>query len=286
MTDENVSRLEAPALPAAKRLQLPAFFLLTLIVSWAIWVPLALAKVNGSGTASAAGSPVNLLAVWGPGIAAIVLSLAAGGGRAVRALFRPIRLWRVGPIWYLFALLYPAAVKLAAYGVDRALGRDYTLTFLPLAHFFTPQQAAIMVPAAFISAIPNTLGEELGWRGFALPRLQRSFGALVAAILLGIFWGVWHVPMWMMTSGTFGAHEIAALAGIVGASILFAWLYNGTGGSLLLAWLFHFSMTSTGYAISAAPTWTDEILGWLVVAAVVAVAGPRQLSRKGERHVA
>jgi membrane protease YdiL (CAAX protease family) len=262
-----------------KRVQLPLFFLFSLIISWAIWIPLAAIKMSNPAAVAATGSPVNILAVWGPGLSAMILSLLIAGKAGLRTLFRPIRIWRVGALWYLFVLLYPAALKLAAYGIDTALGRSYRLTFMPITHYFSPQQAMIMVPAAFIAAVPNALGEELGWRGFALPRLQEKLNALGASVVLGILWGIWHIPMWVMTSGTTGIHELASMLNIAGAAILFTWVYNGTRGSLLLAWLFHFSMTVTGYSLSRIPTATDEIAGWFVIVLVVLVAGPRRLGR-------
>ena len=262
-----------------KRFQLPLFFLFSFVIAWAIWIPQAIVKLSNPEAAAAAGSPINGLAVWGPGLSAIILSLLIAGKEGLRNLLHPLRMWRVGALWYLAVLLYPAALKLAAYGIDMALGRSYELVVMPIAHYFNPQQAVVMVPAVFIAAAPNTLGEELGWRGFALPRLQEKFNALGASIILGLLWGIWHFPMWVAASGGFGIQELVYMLNIAGNAILFTWVYNRTRGSLLPVWLFHFSMTVTGYLLSKIPTATDEIIGWFVVVIVVLAAGPRRLGR-------
>ena len=261
------------------RCQLPLFFLFSLIISWAVWVPQAVVKMSNPAAAAATGSPMNVLAVWGPGLSAIILSLLIAGKAGFRWLFRPVLIWRVGAFWYFLVLLYPAALKLAAYGIDMVLGRSYELVFLPIRLYFSPQQAIVMVPAVFIAAVPNALGEELGWRGFALPRLQEKLNALGASIILGLFWGIWHLPMWVSTTGTIGMHELAMMLNIVGLAILFTWVYNRTSGSVLLVWLFHFSITVTGYSLSKIPTATDEIMSWFVIVLVVLMAGPRRLWR-------
>ena len=261
-----------------KRFELPLFFLLSLLISWAVWIPEAAATLGGREATAASGGPLGLLAVWGPGLSAIVLSLLMAGKAGTRELFRPIRRWRVGIQWYLLVLFYPAAIWLMACVVDAVLGRSYELTFMPILTYFGPEQA-VMVPIALISVLPNTLGEELGWRGFALPKLQARYNALISSIILGLFWGVWHIPLWIALGRTGVTLPIDAVA-TVGAAILYTWVYNSTGGSLLLVWLFHFAMTATGYFLAQIPTFTDDILGWCIVVLVVIIAGPVHLSRK------
>jgi membrane protease YdiL (CAAX protease family) len=258
-----------------KRFQLPLFFLLSLIISWAVWIPEAAATL-GNRDVVAGGGPLDALAVWGPGLAAILLSLLTAGKAGSRALFRPIRRWRIGIQWYLFVLLYPAAIWLVARAIDGVFGQSYELTFMPILTYFGPEQA-IMVPIALVFALPNTLGEELGWRGFALPRLQAKYNALVSSIILGLFWGFWHIPLWV----AFGQTELPLVTNVVAMvqlAILCTWVYNSTGGSLLLAWLFHFAMTVTQYFLAPIPTLTDDILGWGIAVLVVIIAGATHLS--------
>jgi membrane protease YdiL (CAAX protease family) len=261
-----------------KRFRLPLFFLLCLVISWPIWIAKAVAFLD-SGKVVLTGGPLDALAVWAPGLAAILLSLLAGGRPGIGALLRPIRRWRVGIHWYLFVLLWPAALWFATLAIDTVLGRSYEPRFLPILDYFGPDQAVIMVPLALVFAFPNTLGEELGWRGFALPGLQAKLSALASSVILGAFWGLWHVPFWVGLGKT-GMALLVPVVTMVGNAILYTWVYNSTGGSLLLAWLFHLSMTVTQYLLAATPTLTDDLLTWAVALVVILLTGPKHLSRR------
>jgi membrane protease YdiL (CAAX protease family) len=263
-----------------KRSQLLLFSLLCLVIAWAIWIPQAVTKLSNPQTSFAGGSPLNLLAVWAPALSAILLSRVKQGKAGLQALFHPIRRWRVGIQWYLFILLYPAAIWFLARAIDAVLGRAFEFT-IPILTFFPPEQAH-MVAVALVFAFPNTLGEELGWRGFALPRLQTKYNALVSSIMLGLFWAVWHIPMWI-ANDVMGLDLLISVVTITTYAIIFTWVYNNTGGSVLLAWLFHASMTITQYFLQIPLTLTDDILRWGVAILVVIIAGSTHLSRKQER---
>jgi membrane protease YdiL (CAAX protease family) len=263
-----------------KRFHLPLFFLLCLIISWAIWVPQALARLSDPQTPFAGGSPWNLLAVWAPGLSAILVSRVMAGKAGPGALFRPVRRQRIGIGWYLFVLLYPAAVWLLARAVDALLGRSFEFT-IPLLTYFSAEQS-YMVVVALVCAFPNTLGEELGWRGFALPRLQARHNALVSSLILGLFWAFWHIPMWI-AGGMMGQDLLRSGVTIATVAIIFTWVYNNTGGSLLLAWLFHTSITITQYLLETPLTLTDDILRWGFAILIVVVAGSTHLSRGQDR---
>ena len=260
-----------------KRSPLPLFFLLSLIISWAIWVPQAAVTLGITESAIPPESPLMLLSVWGPGLAAIIVALLMAGKAGLRKLFHPIRYRRVGIQWYLLVLFYPAVIWLVGRAIDTLFGQSYELT-IPILTHFGPEQA-MMVPVALLSAFPNTLGEELGWRGFALPKLQAKYNALVSSIILGLFWGFWHIPLWI-GYGQMGLPLLVDVLTTVASAILFTWVYNNTSGSLLLAWLFHWAMTITQYFLAPLPTLTDDILRWSIVVLVVIIARPAHLSQK------
>jgi membrane protease YdiL (CAAX protease family) len=264
-----------------RRFQLPLFFLLCLIISWAVWIPQAVTKLSNPQTPFAGGSPLNMLAVWAPALSAILLSRVTEGKAGLQALSHPVRRWRVGIQWYLFILLYPAAIWFLARAIDTAFGRSFEFT-IPILTYFPPEQT-YMVAVALVSAFPNTLGEELGWRGFALPRLQAKYNALVSSITLGFFWAVWHVPMWI-ANDIMGLGLLRSVVTITMYAIIFTWVYNNTGGSVLLAWLFHASATITQYTLQIPLTLTGDIVRWGVAILVVVIAGSAHLSRKGERY--
>ena len=263
-----------------KRLQLPLFFLISFIISWAIWIPQAITTLGICKSAISVESPLNLIAVWGPGLAAIILSVLAESKGGIKKLFHPIKYWRVGIHWYIFVLFYPIGKWLAAYFTDTLLGQSYILGSSPIQSFFDLPEQAIMIPVAVVSTFLNTLGEEVGWRGFALPKLQVKYTAFVSTVIIGLFWGFWHIPMWIaqgyMDLSLFPV--ITKTFSIVPLAIIFTWVYNSTKGSLLLVWLFHVSITITGYFVPSLPTTNEEILSWAVAIIIVIAAGSTNLS--------
>jgi membrane protease YdiL (CAAX protease family) len=263
-----------------ERFQLPLFFVMSL-ASWVIWIPQAAVALGIRESAIPLDSPANALTVWGPGVAAIVVTLLTVGRGGVRRLFRPIRRWRVGIQWYIFVLLFPVGKWLVAYVLDVLLGQSYELGVSPILSVFGPEQA-IMLPIAVVFAFPNTLGEELGWRGFALPKLQAKSSALVSSVIIGLFWGLWHVPTWVAqgVSDLSTLPLFAEVVSMVPVAILFTWVYNSTKGSLLLVWLFHASMAITGYFVPLLPTVTEKILLWLVAILVVVLARSTRFHRQ------
>jgi len=254
-------------------LEVACFFLLSLL-AWAVSVPQALHRLGALDWTVPLRSPLNLLIVWAPGLAAIALSLHIGRGKGVAGLFAPIATWRVPLVWYAFAALYHPAAWLAALGIDRLGGRSYELGGVPLFEALGTS-AASLAPAALVLTLPNALGEELGWRGFALGRLQRLGGPLAASVILGLFWGLWHVPMWIAQRAAAPAWLPIGLMAVnlVPTTVLFTLLFNHTRGSLLLACLFHASATLKGYLLPRLPTLTETVLLWLVAAVAVAAGG-------------
>ncbi len=265
------------------RSQLILFFGLSL-ASWVIWIPQALARLGHGIPAIPLNSPLNALAVWAPGLAALIVCTLVGGRAGVRGLLRPLRYWRVGRGWYAFAVVFPTVQWLAALGIDRLLGRTYDLRPSPVLAALGPQAAALL-PVVTLVALPNALGEELGWRGFALPRLQTRYSALVASIIIGLFWGLWHVPAWIAQKQMApGAPAVfLQVTSTIPAAILFTWVYNNTGGSLPPVWVFHASIVITGYFAPALPTHTHSVLSWAMAIAVIVTTGPAHFSRRAIR---
>ncbi len=252
-----------------RNFQVPVFFGLSLF-AWVIWGLQAGYRYGYLAWAPSLQSPVNALTVWSPGLAAIALTWFLTGKRAVADLFRPLLQWRVPFRWYVLALLFEPAKWCLAYGLDKILGGNYQLGEIPLLKTFGGA-AAFMVPVALVFTLPNSLGEELGWRGFALPKLQQACGALPASILIGLYWGGWHVPMWLTWSkaGLSWLSLFIMVCNLVPVATLFTLLYNRTGGSLLLVCLFHASMASKGYLMPSLPTLTETFILW--GAAIMAV---------------
>jgi membrane protease YdiL (CAAX protease family) len=162
----------------------------------------------------------------GPTLVAVIFSAISGGRTGVRALFAR----RGRPDWYFYAIALfhvMAAHLVGTFGLVM-MGR-YTaqhLFYLPL----LPEQMAIAVVAP--------LGEEYGWRGYALPRLQSAMKPLTASLVIGVVWTLWHLPTAFMPGATIG-HLFLTLPAMLAGSVLYTWMYNATGGSMRIAVLAH-----------------------------------------------
>lgn len=168
------------------------------------------------------------LAVFSPTIAAVLASRAEAGREGSRAFFRQLRAWPKSPLWYALALTLPGLLFTAARAVYALLPGNHGGPWL-----YLPTEAQHVVGMLVVP-----VGEELGWRGFALPRLQRRYGPAKASALLGALWGLWHVPMFL-ASGASTTALLLLVPYFLGGSALFTWFYNRTGGSLPLAILLH-----------------------------------------------
>ena len=197
------------------------------ITSLALLAPVlaAVGVLAGEPTDYFAGAPI---AIFGPTIAATWASAREGGRARVRALFSGLTAWRVRPRWYLLALSLPTLAYLpfrAAYELVPGVA--------PQPWLWLPGE-----PQYLIAAIMLPIGEEIGWRGYALPRLIARHGPVRASLRLGLLWALWHVPM-LVSAGDSVSEMLIMLPYFLAGSILFTWLHQRTGGSLLLAVVLH-----------------------------------------------
>lgn len=235
------------------------FFLLTFAVTWACFF--------GSPALGGLGGPLFLLGVFAPSLVALALTAHAEGREGVGALLGRILRWEVGVRWYVFALGYMAAVKLAAALVHRAVTGAWPR--------FGETPLYIMAMAILVSTWVQA-GEEIGWRGYALPRLAERLGLAPASLLLGVLWAVWHLPLFYIPGAdTSGQSFPLYLAQVTALSAAMAWLYWKTGGSLLLVMVLHAAINNTKDIVPsavAAPAamnpWTlsGSRIGWLTAA--------------------
>ena len=263
-----------------KRNSLPIFFILTFAITWLMWFPAALTKLNGGASILGPDNPVGQFGRWAPGIAAIILTGIIAGKQGVGTLFRPLKIWRVNFGWYLVALLYQPLLFFFAKWIDSLFGNTYEVV-PPLTSVEGP--IFFVGLAVIISAIPGAFMEELGWRGFALPKLQYRNTALIASVILGLVWGAWHIPSILFFGETNTLNIIWSVVNFIPVTILFTWLYNNTQGSLLLATLFHASTQYSNNFLGTVPTETANIINWLVIIVILFVFGTKNLSKDSER---
>jgi membrane protease YdiL (CAAX protease family) len=268
--------------------QVGAFVALTFAISWAVWLAMI---ASSTGIDTTAGLAMNVIATAGPSIAALLLTVAMGRGELQRLLegFSPRR---VSLRWALVALILPLAMIAIAIAVSVGV-------FGAAIPVITVGVIGILV-GEFVRVLflGGPLEEELGWRGFALPRLQAQRSAFSASVVLGFIWGVWHIPLYFV-AGT-GQQETAGSAGAafaitafvvwtIGLSILFTWLFNETQGSLIVAILFHAAVNLGAFVPAAvgstgAASFLYALVTWVVALIVAARFGHENLARR-PRHV-
>lgn len=248
---------------------LVTFFLLAFAITWMVWVPRAVEAPMGV---------VGQVSTWAPAIAALLAAALTGGRGAVRELGARLVRWRVGWQWYVVVIIGPAVFSLAVAVISALLGGSWTAA-VPLALREGP---FVLLPLfLMVLALTDGLGEELAWRGFALPRLLASYNALLASLILGVLWMLWHLPLvWTESAVLYQQPLWLLLFDIAAKSILFTWVFLHTRGSVLLAVLFHASTNL--FAVSPVVAEVEDptlpllaaVAKWALVGVVIAVAGP------------
>jgi membrane protease YdiL (CAAX protease family) len=269
------------------------YFALTFAISWGGF----LVVVGPGGFASTswqtdARFPFAVLAMLaGPSVAGVLLTCLIDGKAGLREVLRQLLKWRVGAGWYAVALL-PAPLLAAA--VLFALSLSSPI-------FTAADKTAVLL--AGVAAGLTTVLEELGWTGFAVPRLRRRFEVVTTGLIVGVLWGAWHLLQGLFISGTYsGGLSLAlflpmnffgAVAQLTAYRVLLVWLYDRTG-SLLLVTLMHASLTaSTIFIFTPLATgvpfltyvWGLAAALWVVVAAV-ALANGGQLAQPLQKRAA
>jgi uncharacterized protein len=259
-----------------------AFFLLTFVLTWTAWVvSAALAAPGGVGFFGVRG-PVFLLGVFAPAIMALLLTGRSEGRPGVEQLLARIGRWDVGTRWYVFAVGYMAAVKLTAALIHRGVMGNWPR--------FGDTPWLVMLGAITVSTWVQA-GEEIGWRGYALPRLARRLGLGAASIVLGAIWAFWHLPLFFLPdTGSNGQSFPIYLLHVIALSVAMAWLYWKTDGSLLLAMVMHASVNNTiGIVPAAVPgavnafSFSGSFVAWATVGLSWAVAAILLLQMRGAR---
>lgn len=225
---------------------LTLFFGLTFLVTWAAW--LAASALSPGAPAAGAGLPLFYLGVFAPGIVALLVTRRESGPAGLRALLGRLVQWPAGGVrWLVFALGYVAAIKLTAALVHRIL-----LGAWPA---FTAQPWILLFAAAvFSTVVGGQVGEELGWRGFALPRLEAKLGLRAGSVLLGAVWAAWHLPLFLIAgTNTTGQSFPFYLAQVTALSIALAWLWHRTERSLLPVMLLHAAINNTKDIVTSVP---------------------------------
>jgi uncharacterized protein len=266
-----------------RRCPLTAFFCLACAFSWLLWAPLWLPALGLSNLPQLRCQ--HALGSWGPMLAAICVCALTNGRRATADLLRRMVLWRGRGRLLALAVLAPLVLLAwALLGVAMLRGTPFSIDGLARSAEF-PQLSALVLLA--YNLVTFGVGEELGWRGFALPRLQSRHSAWVATAMLTAGWATWHVPLFFYRPGyvDMGAAGIAGwLLSLLTGAVLLSWLYNDSQGSVLVVALFHAAMDVAFTSDLHSPL-AFGIAGALLTLwglGVLWVDGPGCLSRRGK----
>jgi uncharacterized protein len=256
----------SPTSSALARRPLLSYFLLAFLGTWLVFIPLLLGQDGIGLLPYHLPEPVFVLLFFGstftgPLLAALLVTRQESGRQGVRQLLRRIFLWRVGIQWYIVALFIFLAIWLVA----------YSLVFrgAPLANLFQNPQLllSVFLPNVIVGLFLPSLGEEPGWRGFALPRLQALHGPLIGTLILGFLHSFWHLPAFFTPLlGPFTLSRFLAflLTGIAG-SFFYTWIFNNTRASILLAMLVHGSSNAAAQLLGGVIPVDVPLPGWLQV---------------------
>ena len=221
--------MKKPAANPLKRHPLVSFFILAYGIAW---IPLLFRNFPGHELLLG-------LASFSPAVAAIILISVNEGAVGIKSLVSRLFLWRVPFKWYLIALLAPITMELLAILTLRILGELVTtLSLSDWLQIIPAQLPGLAVMLLFL--VMNSAGEELGWRGYAMPALQARFGSVWASLILGLLWGLWHLPtFWIPGSSQYGLPIPGYVLASIGFTFIYTCIFNGSKGSVLLACLFH-----------------------------------------------
>jgi len=278
-----------------ERRRLTSFFLLAYALAWGVEaVPGLVGMTQPSWTSWFFAGFLSALA---PSVAAAIVVWASG--ESVRGWFRSVAKVRVHWKWYVAAIAVPFLIVYAAGVVSWVIGGPIDWSAFEIS-------PTTIVFGIVIGTLLGGGQEEFGWRGFAQPELQERYGAFRAAIVVGVFWGLWHLPQFLPGGfrADWGPLMIGSyFVGIIGFSVLLAWVFNGSGGSAWLAMVMHGADNATQGRLPidlsiVAPDGVllpstlvtinvpHAILTWLIALIVVGVVGTALYRDRVRGHIA
>lgn len=206
--------------------QLSIYFLLAFVIAWGTWFPSFLYPKSLR--------LLSFVGLFAPAIAALIVSFYLNKGSGIKELLGRYALWRFGALWYIIAILLMPFLFVVAFWLDGLFFHtSFKNILLPNSPYF--------IFAAFVWLMFINSGEEIGWRGFALPRLQKLLKSpFYATLVLGILWSTWHLPIYL-TPGQSSFPLILFFFFTIGLSFIYTVVFNKTEGSLFSATLLHAS---------------------------------------------
>jgi len=250
--------------------QTVTFLILAFATSWVCWLPVAAADHGIGFPPSTASSLLIILGTFGPFIAAATIVSRSSGLAGLRQFLGQAFRWRAGIQWYFAALIAPFAIRMTVIALHVLKGGSFP--------DLSSGSLWMYMPWTFLTVllIGGPTGEEFGWRGFLLQRIQSRLGLLGASLLIGVIGSFWHIPLFFI-NGTAQSHLPWALFAVrtIALSVISTWLYNGTKRSLLFVLLFHASLNTWPNTLFLLET--DGVIGPYVSSTIIYVGWACQL---------
>lgn len=256
------------------------YFALAYLISWIIWLPLILPKY-GIDTLPVLPKYHHYLGSFGPMIAAFIVKYIYEGWQGVKDLLKRLVQWKVNWVWYVLVLVVPVVLVIGAGYADKLINQQS----FTMKGFSTNDEFPQFGPVGYFlfNFFTFGIGEETGWRGYALPALQKKYSALTATLILSVGWACWHIPAFLYRP-LYSQMDVVGIAGffmslLMGAIVL-TWLYNSTKGSLLIVALFHAMIELMFISDNITVKMSSYIGAAIMIAAIliILVAKPRNLS--------
>ena len=259
-----------------------AYFLLAYAITWISWTPISYVYDRGLLEMTPLLYALYAAGGFGPLLAAAIVTALTGG--SLRAWFGQVLRWRFPVKWWLAALGIPFVLYTLMAGIHLLVGGQ--LNWSEMASPWSVMGGFLTV---FLWGGGN---EELGWRGFALPHLQRKYGALVSSLIIGVVWTLWHAPPGIIEMGWAGwALDLPTYTvTVTGISLVATWLYNGSGGSVLLTMVFHaaVNVVQSFYPIEGMFTPTGEYVraaAWVLLVLILVTTQRGLSGGRNERRM-
>ena len=250
------------------------FFILSYLFSWICWIPLS---NNGF---------FIIIGRFGPTISGLLLTATFEGREGIQDIIDRLFVWRLDYKWYIFTFLGTAIVVLTGIWMS-TIFEDFNPVFND------PGEIYLIIPVFLYVLFLSVLGEETGWRGYALPKLQNKTSALNSSLIIGVIWSLWHLPLfWLEGDFHRDIPLILFLIQSIALSIIFTWLYNNTR-SLLISHLFHAASNTTLGILpvlpidtggTLGPLWNTVVVLCLLTTIIVYYYGPKYLMKNHGTH--
>jgi uncharacterized protein len=216
------------------------FFALTFAYSWIIWLPSVLAGLGVKLPFDVAGYSivVVIIGAFAPLLAALTLVARENGWQAIKKFFGQAFDFHIKPIYLVLALVLPIVIHAIAHYLALAVGFEVANTLFPSEMAVAP--IVLAIPYFVLMLVLGGGQEEFGWRGYAQEPLQEKFGIIPASLLIGLIWGMWHLPLWFMPGDLHSAYSFLAFVMMTTSiSVIYGWLYNSSGKKLIVVIFFH-----------------------------------------------